>query len=79
MAKNCPHCSKETEGPSKKASAWLPILTAVGVSAAALYVLQRVRKSSTEMHADKDVLADCARAAKTLDKRIDEESIRLAG
>ena len=79
MANNCPKCNAELAESDKKNSAWWPILTAVGVSAAALYVLGRVRKNSAEMQADKDGLADCTRAAKALDKRIDEETIRLAG
>lgn len=78
MANNCPKCNAELAGSENKTSAWWSILTAVGVSAAAIYVLRRVRKSA-DQHVDKDVLADCARAAKALDKRIDEETIRLAG
>lgn len=79
MAKTCPSCKAEMNSSEKKSSAWLPILTAVGVSAAALYVLRRVRKGSKEMHVDKDLLAECTRAARALDNRISEDPIRLAG
>lgn len=79
MAKTCPSCNKELNDSEKKASAWLPILTAVGVSAAAIYVLRKVRKSAPEAHVDKNLLEECTRAARALDSRIGEETIRLAG
>ena len=79
MAKTCPSCKAELSDSEKKTSAWVPILAAVGVSAAALYVLRKVRKGSKEIHVDKDLLAECTRAAKALDNRINEDPIRLAG
>ena len=77
MAKTCPSCNAELCGSEKKSSALLPILTAVGVSAAAILVLRKIRNSSAGQ-ADKDVLADCSRAARALDQRIDG-GLRIAG
>jgi hypothetical protein len=78
MAKTCPSCQAALNESAKRPSAWVPILTAVGVSAAALIVYQQVKRSQSDEKRVESALARCARAATALDRRIGESHIQLA-
>ncbi len=76
MARVCPTCSVAIVESPKKSHVWVPIVTALGLSAAALLVYRQIRKSQT---GGLDTILDhCARAAAKLDHRLDDGILPLA-
>jgi hypothetical protein len=78
MAKICSTCKAEIVGSAKKSSPWLPVLTAIGVSAAAIYVLKRVRRAANPLRISEDLVSSCAKAARDLDRRLDDAAMKFA-
>lgn len=77
MAHTCPNCHNEVPSNRGKSSTWVPLLTAVGVSAAAFLVYRKVRRVSAGNGID-NILESCSRAARDLDRRLGEYPISLA-
>ena len=77
MSKTCPACAMEASESSRKSPTWVPLITAVGVSAAAFLVFRQVRKARKTFRLD-DVLDNCSRAASDLDRRISDSLAALS-
>lgn len=78
MPNNCPSCAMKDSETSRKAPTWIPFVTAVGVSAAALFVFHQVRKSQGGVSVDR-VLNTCTRAASDLERRLNDTFAAMAG
>jgi len=78
MSKLCPTCHASLNEESKKTSAWVPLLTAVGVSAAALIVYKQVKRATSPEKRVEDALSTCSRAVRALECRIGPDEVRLA-
>lgn len=76
MARICPTCQADLGAGARHRSPWLPIVTALGVSAAAYFVYRHVAKGrDRSMEA---ILDHCARAASALDRRLGDSVISIA-
>lgn len=78
MSKTCPACAMEGSESPRRSSPWVPIVTVVGVSAAAILVYRQLTKSKGGLRID-DVVSSCTRAAGDLERRLTDTLAALAG